>query len=204
MPRASSREQILKRAVQLASVHGLEGLSIGALAQDIGMSKGGICAHFHAKLELQLATVERAAQIAQNAIILPSLKAAPGKARLEALDQAWFEYLEQGVFAGGCFFTNAVLELDDLELPEVRQAVVDEYNRLLDFVEKNAREAIDRQEFRSDLDPSRFALEWIGLKLGGILWRELGRSSNLNKQAVNALLRRVSSRKSSQEKHIRV
>jgi AcrR family transcriptional regulator len=195
MPRASSREQILERAVQLASVHGLEGLSIGALAQDIGMSKGGICAHFHAKLELQLATVERAAQVMQNVVIVPSLKAAPGKARLEALDAAWFNYLDQRIFLGGCFFTNAVLELDGLELPEVREAVIAHYNRLLDFVEKNAREAIEKNEFRSDLETNRFALEWIGVKLGAILWRGLTRENNPAREASSALLRRVSNRK---------
>jgi AcrR family transcriptional regulator len=195
MPRASSREQILERAVQLASVHGLEGLSIGALAQDIGMSKGGICAHFHAKLELQLATVERAAQVMQNVVVVPSLKAAPGKARLEALDAAWFNYLDQRIFLGGCFFTNAVLELDGLELPEVRQAVIAQYNRLLDFVEKNAHEAIEKNEFRSDLETNRFALEWIGVKLGAILWRGLARENNPAREASSALLRRVSNRK---------
>jgi AcrR family transcriptional regulator len=195
MPRASSREQILERAVQLASVHGLEGLSIGALAQDIGMSKGGICAHFHAKLELQLATVERAAQVMQNVVIVPSLKAAPGKARLEALDAAWFNYLDQRIFLGGCFFTNAVLELDGLELPEVREAVIAHYNRLLDFVEKNAREAIEKNEFRSDLETNRFALEWIGVKLGAILWRGLTRENNPAREASSALMRRVSNRK---------
>ena len=200
MPRASSREQILERAVQLASIHGLEGLSIGALAQDIGMSKGGICAHFHAKLELQLATVERAAQIMQNAVVMPSLKAAPGKARLEALNDAWFDYLDARIFEGGCFFTNAMLELDGLELLEVREMVVSQYNRLLDFVEKNAREAIDRQEFRSDLETNRFALEWIGVKLGAILWRGLDRANNPAREASSALLRRVSNRKSSRQK----
>ena len=197
MPRASNREQILERAVQLASVQGLEGLSIGALARDIGMSKGGICAHFHAKLELQLATVERAAQIMQNAVVIPSLKAAPGKARLEALDDAWFDYLDARIFEGGCFFTNAVLELDGLELIEVRQAVTAQYNRLLDFVEQNAHVAIAKNEFRSDLETNRFALEWIGVKLGAILWRGLARENNPAREASSALLRRVSNRKKS-------
>ena len=197
MPRASNREQILERAVQLASVQGLEGLSIGALARDIGMSKGGICAHFHAKLELQLATVERAAQVMQNAVVIPSLKAAPGKARLEELDAAWFDYLDRRIFEGGCFFTNAVLELDGLELIEVRQAVIAQYNRLLDFVEQNTRAAIAKNEFRSDLETNRFLLEWIGVKLGAILWRGLARENNPARKASSALLRRVSNRKKS-------
>ena len=182
--------------MQLASIHGLNGLSIGALAKDAAMSKGGICAHFPAKLELQLATVARAAEVFQAAVVAPSLSVPAGKSRLEALDQAWFAYLENKVFAGGCFFTNAVLELDDLELIEVRQAVTIQYNRLLDFVETNAREAIQKGEFRSDFATDRFLLEWIGVKLGAILWRELARASNPALEASSALLRRVSNRKS--------
>ena len=195
MPRLrNSKEFILERAVQLASIHGLNGLSIGSLALDVKMSKGGICAHFPAKLELQLATVARAAEVFQAAVVAPSLSVPAGKSRLEVLDQAWFAYLENKVFAGGCFFTNAVLELDDLELIEVRQAVTTQYNRLLDFVEANSREAIQKAEFRSDLATDRFLLEWIGVKLGAILWRELARASNPAIEASSALLRRVSRR----------
>lgn len=195
MPRDSSREVILARAVQLASLRGLEGLTIGGLAEDVQMSKGGISAHFRSKLDLQLATVERAAQVFQDAVVLPTRSKRPGKARLEALDDAWFQYLDDGIFEGGCFFTNAMLELDDLALSEVRDAVVTQYNRLLDYVEHHAKEAIQKGEFRNDLDANRFALEWIGVKLGAILWRGLGRTPNPSRDAASALIRRVSVKK---------
>ena len=182
----SSRDAILERAVQLASVRGLEGVSIGTLASDVQMSKGGISAHFRSKLDLQLATVERAAQIFQEAVVLPTRGKPAGQARLQALDDAWFQYLERGVFEGGCFFTNATLEVDDLELAEVRDAVIAQYNRLLDYVAHHAREAVARQEFRADLDVERFALEWIGVKLGAILWRGLGRRPSPARAAPHA------------------
>ena len=103
------------RAVQLASVHGLNGLTIGALAEDVGMSKGGICAHFKNKTELQLEVITRARALMIQHVIAPSQAKPSGLSRLKTFDNAWWKYLENRVFEGGCFFTSAVLELDDIE-----------------------------------------------------------------------------------------
>src|ERR1700734_1689818 len=88
-----TRRAILRPAASLATVDGLEGLSIGNLAAAIGMSKSGLYAHFGSKQELQLATVEEAGRIFQDEVVQPALAAPPGLAQLVALCEAFFEHL---------------------------------------------------------------------------------------------------------------
>ena len=175
MARDNSRETILDRAVQMASVQGLDGLSIGGVAAAVAMSKGGICAHFPSKSSLQAAVVERAAEVFRAAVVEPIFSRPPGLARLRALTDVWFAYLAAETFEGGCFFTNALLELDNLEEVEARSAVAGQYGRYLDLIERLAVEAIARGELLADLDPRRFAFELLGSQLGVLVWRGLGK-----------------------------
>jgi AcrR family transcriptional regulator len=124
-PRADgerTRSAILRAAASLATVDGLEGLSIGHLAAAIGMSKSGLYAHFGSKQELQLATVEEAGRIFDDEVVKPALAARPGLAQLEALCEAFFEHLLRRTFPGGCFFSSAVLEMGTRSGP-VKEAV---------------------------------------------------------------------------------
>jgi AcrR family transcriptional regulator len=114
-PRADglrSRRTILDAAARLATVEGLEGLSIGRLADHIGMSKSGLYAHFGSKEELQLATVETAGQIFRDDVIRPTETVEAPLARLKALCDAFLSHLERRVFPGGCFFVSAAAEFD--------------------------------------------------------------------------------------------
>ncbi len=172
-----SRTHILDEAVQLASVHGLHGLTIGALAQHTQMSKGGICAHFSTKQALQLAVIEQAAHIFQRAVIAPALAQPAGKERLLALGEAWFAYLERGVFLGGCFFTNVLLETDDLEDAEVRAAAQHQYEQFLSFVQTQVDRAIRQGQFLQTLDSELLTFEFVSLLLGALVWRGLGRQA---------------------------
>ena len=106
-----TREAIVREAVSLATLDGLEGLSIGNLAGALDMSKSGIYAHFGSKQDLQLATVDEAERIFQAEVIEPALAAAPGLGQLVALCDAFFDHLERRTFPGGCFFAGAVLEM---------------------------------------------------------------------------------------------
>ncbi len=188
--RNNARDLILNRAVDLASIYGL----IGQLAEDLSMSKGGICAHFPTKVELQLATVKRAASRFRHAVIEPSLDESPGLPQLRALSEAWLRYVEDEVFPGGCFFTNAMLELDDLESNEVRDAVTWQYNWYVDLIERCTREAIARGHLRPDVDARRFALQLDGIFAATLIWRGLRRTENpieLVRQSVADLFQRV-------------
>lgn len=174
MPRPSSRDAILETAVQLASVQGLAGLSIGGLAAATGKSKGGICAHFPAKRDLQLAVVKRAAAIFGREVVDPALAIGPGLARLEALIDAWFRYIEAGVFDGGCFFINAALELDDLDHTDVLAEVRRLYGAYLRLVERCIAEAVRGGELAPDTDPEELARLLHGLEAGALVRHALG------------------------------
>jgi AcrR family transcriptional regulator len=107
-----SRQAILLEATRLVTVEGIDGLSIGRLADAVGMSKSGLFAHFSSKEELQLATIETADDIFQAEVIDVAHQAAPGLARLRALGEAFLGHLERRVFPGGCFFASVATEID--------------------------------------------------------------------------------------------
>src|SRR4051812_26019540 len=106
-----SRRTILDAAARLATTRGLEGLSIGDLAQHIGMSKSGLYAHFKSKEELELATIETAAEIFENDVIRKVPPSPRGLARVDALTEAFLEHLARRVFPGGCFFATVGAQL---------------------------------------------------------------------------------------------
>ena len=105
-----SRELILNAAARLATVEGLDGISIGRLADHIGMSKSGLYAHFGSKEELQLATIDKAQEIFQAEVVEPSMTEDP-IAMMEALGRNFLSHLEREVFPGGCFFAYTSAEL---------------------------------------------------------------------------------------------
>ena len=109
---ARSRQAILLEAARLATVEGIEGLSIGRLADAVGMSKSGLFAHFSSKEELQLATIGTADEIFRAEVIDVAHEAPPGIPRLRALAEAFLDHLERHVFPGGCFFASVAMEVD--------------------------------------------------------------------------------------------
>jgi AcrR family transcriptional regulator len=102
---------ILHAAVRLATTRGLEVLSIGELAQHIGMSKSGLYAHFKSKEELELATIETAVEIFDRDVLRPASESPGGLARVLALSEAFLRHLERRVFPGGCFFAAVLAQL---------------------------------------------------------------------------------------------
>jgi AcrR family transcriptional regulator len=114
-PRADgvqSRQAILLAAARLATTRGLEGLSIGDLAQHIGMSKSGLYAHFKSKEDLELATIETAAAIFDREVLQAVARAPAGVRRLRVLVETYLDHLARKVFPGGCFFAAVAAELD--------------------------------------------------------------------------------------------
>jgi AcrR family transcriptional regulator len=194
--RDSARDTILDTAVQMASVDGLRGLTIGVLASTVQMTKGGISAHFPSKKALQLATAERAAMLFREAVIAPALRKGPGLARLRALGEAWLDYLDSGTFAGGCFFTNAALEMDDAVEREVGDYVREQYGRYLDFIERSIREAVDAGHLTDGIRPRQLALELHGVFAAAVLWHSIGRpdAAAVARTAFRGLLKRVTRR----------
>ena len=160
-PRADglrSRHVILDAAARLATVEGLEGLSIGRLAEHIGMSKSGLYAHFGSKEELQLATVETAAAIFQDDVIRPTEAVTAPLARLEALCEAFLSHLERRVFPGGCFFVSAAAEFDTHPGP-VKEEVASFLRGWLATLEDLAARAQREGNLDASEDPAQLAFE---------------------------------------------
>jgi AcrR family transcriptional regulator len=176
--------------VRLASVEGLEGLTIGRLAADLDMSKSGVLGHFGAKEELQLAVVDAAADIFAREVAAPAHDARPGLPRLRAMCAAWVAYLERRVFPGGCFFTAAAAEFDDRP-GRVRNAVAgltSVWNRDLFRQIRTATEAGDLPE-DTDADQLVFEIEGVIMSLNHAL--QLHRDRTAPARARRALKRLI-------------
>src|SRR5215217_837118 len=119
-----TRHAILQAAAGLATTEGLEGLSIGRLAEHLGMSKSGLYAHFGSKEELQLATVETARAMFTNEVVEPAEGDPTARGRIDALCERFLSHVERRVFPGGCFFASAAAELDTQPGP-VRERIVE-------------------------------------------------------------------------------
>jgi AcrR family transcriptional regulator len=143
-----SRRTILDAAARLATVEGIEGLSIGHLANAIGMSKSGLYAHFGSKEELQLATIAAAQEVFHADVIAPALEVGRGVRRVEALCERFLSHLERGVFPGGCFFASVGAELDTRPGP-ARDRIAAVQSGWAKLIASALREAQDNRE----LDP---------------------------------------------------
>jgi AcrR family transcriptional regulator len=160
-PRADgerTRGAILRAAASLATVEGLEGLSIGHLAAAIGMSKSGLYAHFGSKQELQLATVEEAEQIFAREVVQAALAARPGRAQLAAVCEAYFDYLQRRVFPGGCFFAVTALEMGTRPGP-VKERVAAIQSGFATLLRDFAATALEQHELPAHEDPGGLAFE---------------------------------------------
>ena len=160
-----TRAAILRAAASLATVDGLEGLSIGNLAAATGMSKSGLYAHFGSKQELQLATVEEAERIFDAEVVRPALAARPGLAQLAAVCEAYFSYVERRVFPGGCFFAATALEMGTRPGP-VKDRIAAINSGFTALLASFAATAIGQHELPAREDPGRLAFELHAILLG--------------------------------------
>jgi AcrR family transcriptional regulator len=159
-----TRAAILREAVSLATVDGLEGLSIGNLADALKMSKSGLYAHFGSKQELQLATVDEAGRIFQLEVISPALAAPTAVTRLVAVCDAFFDHLERRTFPGGCFFAGAALEMGTRPGP-VKDRVAAFQSAFHQLLQQLAAAAVQHGDLADDEDPVSLAFELNGIIL---------------------------------------
>jgi AcrR family transcriptional regulator len=166
-----TKRAILAKAVDLASVDGLEGLSIGQLATELGVSKSGLFAHFGSKLELQLETVQAASELFEEHVWRPVSEMDPGLVQLGALMEAWLRYFRDPALSGGCFFSNAYHEFDAKPGP-VRDAVLTQKRRWMAALIHHLRAAEKRGQLRAgtDVEQLAFELDAVG-SLANSLWQ---------------------------------
>jgi AcrR family transcriptional regulator len=172
----NTRRAILRRAMQIASVEGLEGLSLAGLAADLNMSKSGLFAHFGSKEELQLSTLRAARRVFSDEAIAPVIDAPEGVRRLSALLSTWFGYITTDTFAGGCLLMQAAAEFDGRPGP-VRDMIAETMSMFMELLVAQAHEALERGELEPDTDPVQLvwelhayglALNWDHQLYGGV------------------------------------
>jgi len=180
-----TRAVILDAALKIASKLGLEGLTIGTLADETGMSKSGLFAHFGSREELQLAVLEHAAQIYGQRVFLPALKIARGLPRLRALFERWLDWTIASGLPGGCIMISAAAEYDDRPGP-IRDAVIANQHRGTAITKKAVRLAIEEGHLRGDTDAEQIAFEMLGIVLASHNHRRLLSDGESRKRALTA------------------
>ncbi|HYU71027.1 MAG TPA: TetR/AcrR family transcriptional regulator [Burkholderiales bacterium] len=160
-----TRALILNEAVAFASQVGLEGLSIGSLAERLDMSKSGLFAHFGSKEDLQVRTLRRAQELFLEQVVSPAVKQDQGLPRLRALFSNWLAWLESNEdLPGGCLMLAASAEYDDRPGP-VRDLLVAGQRELRGAIAKAIRLAIDEGHLKPQTDPWQLTFELFGIVL---------------------------------------
>jgi AcrR family transcriptional regulator len=185
-----TREAILAQAARLATVDGLDGLSIGGLATAIGMSKSGLYAHFGSKEDLQLATVASARETFIAEVFVPALDAPRGVRRLHAACEAFLSHIERRVFPGGCFFAVAAADVGTRP-GAVRDAVAAQQRDWTELLERLAREAMDAGEFEPGVDAAQLAFELNAVLVSASTTFILQNDAAVFERARTAVRRRV-------------
>jgi AcrR family transcriptional regulator len=184
-----TRRAILRKAVNIASVEGLQGLTIGQLAAALRISKSGLFAHFGSKEDLQCAVVDEAREIFVERVVRPAYQF-HGLKRLRALCENWLAYGKERVFPGGCFFSAASLEFDDRP-GRVRQQIVGLMKRWLGNLERAARDAQAAGEIKKEADVRQLAFEIQALAMGANWSSRLFRDPSVYGSVRSAILRRI-------------
>ena len=159
---------MLDRAVALATEDGLDGLSLARLATDLGVSKSGLFAHWRSKEELQLATIDRAADQFREHVARPALKAPRGIRRLWSLHDHRISFYESGVLPGGCFFAKVQFEFS-VRTGGVRDRLAENFELWTEFVEGLAQDAIRAGELVPDTDTHQLAYEIESFALTAVM-----------------------------------
>src|SRR2546425_11714833 len=158
---ANTRNAILTHATGLASQVGLTGLTIGALADHLRLSKSGLFAHFRSKEALQIQVLEHAAASFVEAVVRPALQQPRGEPRMRALFERWLEWEQAEALPGGCVFVAAASELDDRPGP-ARDRLVELQRQWVDVIATSVRKSVGTGQLRADADPEQFAAELYG------------------------------------------
>ena len=159
-----TRAAILDVALAIASRDGLEGLSIGMLAERMGKSKSGVFAHFGSREELQIALIDEYARRFMETVFYPAIRLPRGLPRLTAMFDNWLHRVRTVEIPNGCVFISGAVEFDDREGP-VRDRMVAVNRGWQGEMRKAAEQAIVCGHLRGDCDPEQLVFELYGVML---------------------------------------
>jgi AcrR family transcriptional regulator len=160
-----TRAAILERGVQVATQTGLDGLTIGRLATELGLSKSGLFAHFRSKEALQIQVLDASAERFVREVVRPALREPRGERRLRAIFERWLAWTQTNSGPGGCLFVAAAAELDDRP-GAVRDRLVALQKGWLEILATVYRTGVEERQFRRDVEPEQFAYDLYSVMLG--------------------------------------
>jgi AcrR family transcriptional regulator len=161
----ATRAAILERGVQVATQTGLDGLTIGRLATELGLSKSGLFAHFRSKEALQIQVLDASAERFVQEVVRPALREPRGERRLRAIFERWLAWTQTNSGPGGCLFVAAAAELDDRP-GAVRERLVALQKGWLEILATVYRTGVEERQFRRDVEPDQFAHDLYSVMLG--------------------------------------
>jgi AcrR family transcriptional regulator len=164
-PAISTREQIMRQGLALMSQAGLAGVTLGVLAERVGMSKSGLFAHFRSKEDVQIDLLTHMAEFATKHVLEPSMTAGEGLPRLRALVRNWFGWAQRAGLPGGCPVAAGLFEFDDIE-GRVRNKILEMEGEWRGTLTELVQCALDLGHMRRDLDVEQFVWELCGIYLG--------------------------------------
>ena len=160
-----TKEKILNTALNLASIYGLQDLSIGRLATESRLSKSGLFAHFNSKENLQTQIVQRVTDLYVQHVLVPAINRPRGIPRLRAIFRNWKRWIDGETLPGGCLALASAVEFDDRP-GAVQQEVVEMVQSLLDMLSRGARIAVEEGHFTPETDTKQFAYELNSIVCG--------------------------------------
>jgi len=161
---SATREKILRQGLALMSQAGLGGVTLGVLAEQVGMSKSGLFAHFRSKEDVQVELLSHMAEFARRHVVDPSLKAEEGLPRLQALVANWFGWAQRAGLPGGCPVAAGLFEFDDIE-GAVRSKILEMESQWRAMLTAMVGRAVELGHLRADLDVEQFVWELCGIYL---------------------------------------
>ncbi|MDT8365375.1 MAG: TetR/AcrR family transcriptional regulator [bacterium] len=187
-----TKNKILEEAAGLASICGLEDMSIGKLAKATGLSKSGLFAHFNSKENLQTQVVQWVAEMFTEQVMRPAFNEPRGIPRIRGVFENWKDWIEGDSLPGGCIMIASSTEFDD-KPGAVRDEIVGMMSDLLQSLTRTARIAIEEGHFKADSDPKQFAFEFESLLHGYHLLQRLLKDPDARKRSDTAFERLIES-----------
>ena len=158
-----TKARVLREALALAGSVGFSGLTFGTLAEQAGISKSGLFAHFESKEDLQIQTLHLAEDMFVDRVLRPAVQEERGAPRIRRLFDGWMDWIQSGAEPRGDILTSAAFEFDDAPDGPMRAAVVTGHGKMQGTIERLARQAVEAGQFNRKLDPAQFAFEFLGV-----------------------------------------
>jgi AcrR family transcriptional regulator len=183
-----TKDRIIAEGLHLLARNGFAGVTLGLLAQQTGLSKSGLFAHFGSKSEVQLRLLDETVRVSGTTVIEPAMRATSGLPRLRAVFEGWLGWAEKAGLHGGCPVAGGFFEFDDADPDDpVRRRLAAIEAKWRAFLAELTSAAIDAGDLNADLDVNQFVWELCGIYLNHHVSYRFIRDPRATERALTAL-----------------